>query len=133
MNKNTWITLVSIGAVVGISLILMKSLALSLTILIAGTIFLYISQRNNSNRKENLNIIRDESKLYFYLSDDLLFSKNITNNSTLNSLIKQSIQNEMPTLREMTRKICFINFSDDTLLTELNQSLQLKQKIVAKS
>jgi len=39
---------------------------------IGATIY-YISKVNNIDRKENLNIIHEGKKIYFYLSDDFFF------------------------------------------------------------
>jgi len=126
MKANPVVTLSIVILSVIISYIVLSSLALSSIILGIGAIFFYISLKNNSNRKENLNIIRDEDKLYFYLSDDLLFTVNLTHNNLLPSVIKEAIQNEMSTLKEITRKICFINFKNDNLLKELNHTLLCK-------
>jgi len=93
------------------------------TLIIAGTL-LYFTKINNANRKENLNIIRDEEKLYFYLSDDLLFSVDLPHNKSFTEIVRESIKREMSTLHNITRKICFINFKDDKLLNEVNSSLK---------
>ena len=95
-----------------------------LTLLIGGTI-LYFTKINNKDRKENLNIIRDENKLYFYLSDDLLFSVDLLRNKSITETLRTSIKEEMSTIHSITRKICFINFKDDALLKELNSSLNI--------
>lgn len=95
-----------------------------LTLLVGGTI-LYLTKINNENRKENLNIIRDENKLYFYLSDDLLFSVDLMRNKSFNETLKNTIQKEMSTIHNITRKVCFINFKDDALLKELNSNLNI--------
>lgn len=94
------------------------------TLILAVTI-LYSVKVNTSNRKENLNIIRDEKKLYFYLSDDLLFSIELPKNKPLAETLKTVIHEEMSTIKDITRKVCFINFKDDVLLKEVNQSLEL--------
>lgn len=96
-----------------------------LTIILAGVI-VYFTKTNNNNRKENLNIIRDEDKLYFYLSDDLLFSVDLQRNKSITETLRTSIQKEMSTINKITRKICFINFKDDALLKELNSTLHKK-------
>ena len=96
-----------------------------LTLLVGGSI-LYFTKINNKNRKENLNIIRDEKKLYFYLSDDLLFSVNLSRHKSITEILRSSIEKEMSTIHDITRKICFINFKDDDLLKELNLLLGIK-------
>ncbi|SFV62056.1 hypothetical protein MNB_SV-14-305 [hydrothermal vent metagenome] len=87
----------------------------------------FISKRNNIERKENLNIIRDESKLYFYLSDDLLFSVDLSPNKSIAETLREAIIRETESIRNITRKICFINFKEDKLLHELNSSLISKK------
>jgi len=96
----------------------------ALTLILAG-IAVYSVKINNSNRKENLNIIRDENKLYFYLSDDLLFSVNLTQSKPIKEILREAVHQEMSTIKKITRKICFINFKDDALLKELNSALKL--------
>jgi hypothetical protein len=97
------------------------------TLVLAITI-LYSVRVNTNNRKENLNIIRDEKKLYFYLSDDLLFSIELPKNKPLAETLRDVIEEEMSTIKDITRKVCFINFKDDVLLKEVNQSLNLYTK-----
>ena len=97
------------------------------TLLILGTL-IYFIHINNIERRENLNIIRDENKLYFYLSDDLLFSVNLPRNKSFTQTLRESIKNEMATLQNITRKICFINFKDDNLLNELNSKFKIVNK-----
>lgn len=105
------------------SYIALNNLVLSTIILSIGILFLYISKKNTQNRKENLNIIRDENKLYFYLSDDLLYSVEIPKNQSISEALRRSLYQEMSTIKEMARKICFINFKNDHLLNELNRAL----------
>ena len=99
----------------------------ALTLLVGGTL-LYFTRINNKDRKENLNIIRDENRLYFYLSDDLLFYVDLHRHKTFTEILKESIKNEMSTINNITKKICFINFKDDKLLSELNASLNITSK-----
>ncbi|HHD82449.1 MAG TPA: hypothetical protein ENK82_05180 [Campylobacterales bacterium] len=107
------------------SYFLSGSLLIYALTLVLATIILYFAKVNNANRKENLNIIRDENKLYFYLSDDLLFSVNLRKGQSIKDILRESIHQEMSTIKKITRKICFINFTDDALLKELNRSLKL--------
>ncbi len=93
------------------------------TVLVIG-VLTYFIHINNLERRENLNIIRDENKLYFYLSDDLLFSVDLPRNKNFTQTLREAIKNEMATLKTITRKICFINFKDDNLLNELNSKLK---------
>lgn len=123
MKTNSMIILFIILGSVIISYIALNNLMLSAIILGIGMLFIYIAKKNNRNRKENLNIMRDENKLYFYLSDDLLYSINIPKDQPISATLRDSVNKEMATIKEMTRKICFINFKNDTLLKELNQKL----------
>ena len=101
-----------------------ENLLIYLTILLMIGALLHIIRINNQERKENLNIIRDEHKLYFYLTDDLLFSIALPKNRSFTQTLRESIRDEMITLKDITRKICFINFKDDNLLNELNAKLK---------
>jgi len=92
-------------------------------ILFTGFIFFYISKKNTHDRRENLNIIRDENKLYFYLSDDLLFSVDLPANRSIAETLREAVDREIATIKNITRKICFINFREDALLDELNDTL----------
>jgi len=127
MKTNSMIILFVMGLAVIISYILMNNLILAAILLGTAILFFYISQRNNIHRKENLNIIRDDNKLYFYLSDDLLFSTDLLRNKSTTDTIRESITKEMSTLKDMARQICFINFKDESLLTELNYALRFRE------
>lgn len=113
--------ILSLGAIA--SYILSGSILIYILTLLLGAVALYFTKLNNNNRKENLNIIRDENKLYFYLSDDLLFSVDLLRNKSISETLRFAIQKEMSTINTITRKICFINFKDEALLKELNASL----------
>jgi hypothetical protein len=117
--------IIALGAI--ISYLLSGSLLIYLLTLLMGGMVLYFTKINNRNRKENLNIIRDEDKLYFYLSDDLLFSVDLLRNKSITETLRNAIQKEMSTIHNITRKICFINFKDDALLNELNSSLGIQK------
>jgi len=127
MKTNSMIILFIMGLAVIVSYILMNNLILAAILLGTAIVFFYISQRNNIHRKENLNIIRDDNKLYFYLSDDLLFSTDLLRNKSTTDTIRESITKEMSTLKDMARQICFINFKDESLLTELNYALRFRE------
>ena len=91
-------------------------------------VLVYFIHVNNRERKENLNIIKDENKLYFYLSDDFLLSVDLPRNKNFTKILRESVKSEMTTLKDITRKICFINFKDDNLLNELNSKLKNGQQ-----
>ena len=106
---------------------LLNNIQFSLLVIVTGSILFFISKRNTLERRENLNIIRDEHKLYFYLTDDLLFSVNLTPKKSIAETLKETISRETASIKNITRKICFINFREDKLLNELNNML-LSQK-----
>jgi hypothetical protein len=123
-NKLFIILLIIVLGAIASYLLSGSLLIYGLTLLLGATL-LYFTKVNNTNRKENLNIIRDENKLYFYLSDDLLFSVDLLRNKNITETLRSSIKKEMSTIHDITRKICFINFKDDALLKELNSSLNI--------
>jgi len=125
--KNDSLLIVFSTVVLGLlSYLFLNNIIISILMIITGTLFFIIAQKNNENRKENLNIIRDEDTLYFYLSDDLLFSVDLTNNKSIKETLREAFHKESHTLQNITRKICFINFREDSLLDELNNNLMLK-------
>ena len=127
MKANSMIILFVMVLAIIISYILMNHLTIAAVLLGSAILFFYISQKNNLHRKENLNIIRDDNKLYFYLSDDLLFSTDLLRNKSTTETIREAITKEMSTLKDMARQICFINFKDESLLTELNYALRFRE------
>ena len=127
MKTNSMIILFVMVLAIIISYILMNHLTIAAILLGSAILFFYISQKNNIHRKENLNIIRDDNKLYFYLSDDLLFSTDLLRNKSTTETIREAITKEMSTLKDMARQICFINFKDESLLTELNYALRFRE------
>ncbi len=102
---------------------LLNNIIFSLLIFLIGVIFFYISRINNMDRRENLNVIRDENKLYFYLTDDLLFSVELSHEQSVSDILRETIYRELSSLKDIIRKICFINFREDKLLAELNHSI----------
>ena len=127
MKSNSFIILFT-TAILGLTTYgLLNNIQFSLLVLSIGLILFFISKRNNHDRKENLNIIRDEHKLYFYLSDDLLFSVNLTPRKSIAETLKEAISRETASIKDITRKICFINFREDKLLNELNNMLLSKR------
>jgi len=127
MKTNSFIIIFTTAMLGLITYGLLNSAKLSFLVLLIGVILFYISKINNFERKENLNIIRDESKLYFYLSDDLLFSVKLSHNKSISETLREAIKRETASIRSITRKICFINFREDKLLNELNDSLISKR------
>ena len=75
---------------------------------------------HSKDRKERLNIIKDKEMLYFHLSDDLLFFVQIDDEERFNEILRETIYNEMATIKEIVYKIEFVNFKNDKLNQELN-------------
>jgi len=95
---------------------------------IGATIY-SIAKKNNANRRENLNIIKEKDKIYFYLSDDYFFSIDLENNKKLSETVAKAVKNEMEYLKKVVRKISFINFENKPLEELLNSMLQLKRVV----
>jgi len=96
---------------------------------IGATIY-SISKKNNANRRENLNIIREKDKIYFYLSDDYFFSVDLENGKKISETVANAVKSEMEYLKKGVRKISFINFENQPLEEMLNSMLQLKRGVV---
>ena len=109
------------------SYLFINYLTIATILLLSVILFLYILQKNSINRKENLNIIRDDSKLYFYLSDDLLFTIELLRDVSITETIRKTTDREMATLKKIVKKICFINFKNEHLLTEINYALRFRE------
>jgi hypothetical protein len=75
---------------------------------------------HSKDRKERLNIIKDKEMLYFHLSDDLLFFVQVDDEERFNEILRETIYNEMATIKEIVYKIEFVNFKNDKLNQELN-------------
>jgi len=103
-------------------LLYLISKSLLIITIISGTIvsvlILYIY--NSLNRKESLNIIKNRDRVYFYLSDDELFSVKLSKDDLLSEVLLNIILKEMPTIELMVDRIDFINFKDDKLNEKLN-------------
>jgi len=80
------------------------------------TIYIY----NSMNRKEILSVIKNGDRVYFYLSDDELFSIKLSKDDLLSEVLSNTILKEMPTIELMVDRIDFVNFRDDKLNKELN-------------
>ena len=103
-------------------------ITLVLIVGVGATIY-YISIKNNANRRENLNIIKEKDKIYFYLSDDYFFSVDLENNKNLSETVAKAVKNEMEYLKKGVREISFINFENRPLEELLNSMLQLKRVV----
>ena len=103
--------------------LLINHFLLSMVIILLISVFFYKISINNQQRKENLNIIKDEDRLYFYLSDDLVCRVNVPENRNFTTTLRHSMNREMSSLKNTIRSVNFINFKNDTLLTEMNAKL----------
>jgi len=99
-----------------------------LILTIIGMTFVFFIRRNNRNRKENLNIVKDDNILNFYLSDDKFFSVDLEKNRKLNYTLIKAIRKEIEFLKESVRKIDLINFEDKALEKKLNHMLKKAQQ-----
>lgn len=82
----------------------------------------YIEHTNS--RKETLNIIQNGKTLYFSLSDDLLFSIKIREGEEYTERVKEIIQKEIVSIRDIVYRIDFVNFKNDLLHQELNDLIK---------
>jgi len=107
-------------------LLYLVSKSLLFVTVISGTIFILflVYIYNNLNRKERLNIIKDEDTIYFHLSDDYLFSIKLSKDDKLSEILTNTVKNEMVTIKSMVNRIDFINFRDDTLQRKLNALIE---------
>ena len=96
-------------------------------ILIFSMVMVGIYYKNSINRRENLNIIRDDNKVYFYLSDDYFFSVDLEKNRKIGEITVQAINNEMDYIKTGVRRIRFINFENKPLENLLNSMIELKR------
>ncbi len=98
---------------------------LTITILeiIFLTLFIYYIY-SSINRRESLNIIKDNNIIYFNLSDDELFSIKIDDNEILSDALLNAIKEEFNTIKDIVDRVDFINFRDDKLYRELNEFIQ---------
>lgn len=92
-----------------------------------GLLFLYFLRKNNENRKENLNIVKEGERLHFFLTDDHFFSIKLGKNSLITNDITKSISNRIESIRENIRKVSFVNFKDEILKKRLNRMLKPKK------
>ena len=107
----------------------MYNLILVLAILIVvGIIFVLSIRKNNKSRKENLNIIKNENQLDFYLSDDKFFSVDLEKNRKFSYTLIKTIRREIEFLKQGVRRIDLINFEDKALENKLNNMLKKAQQ-----
>ncbi|MCK4441129.1 MAG: hypothetical protein KAU90_03935 [Sulfurovaceae bacterium] len=108
-------------SVITILLYLISKSLLIIAIIVSSIVLLFsLYIYNSMNRKESLNIIKNRDRLYFYLSDDELFSVKLSKDDLLSEVLSNIILIEMPTIELMVDRIDFVNFKDDKLNKELN-------------
>jgi hypothetical protein len=95
---------------------------------VIGMAVVFFIRRNNRDRKENLNIVKDDNILNFYLSDDKFFSVDLEKNRKLNYTLIKAIRKEIEFLKESVRRIDLINFEDKALEEKLNHMLKKAQQ-----
>ena len=91
-------------------------------------VFVFLIRRNNKDRKENLNIVKDDNRLNFYLSDDKFFSIDLEKNRKLNYTLIKTIRKEIECFKKNVRRIDLINFEDKVLEEKLNGMLKKAQQ-----
>ena len=107
----------------------MEILILAISVItVTGVLFLYFLKKNNRDRKENLNIVKDKNMLKFYLSDDIFFSIDLDKNSKFTHTLLRTIRNEIASLKTTVRKISLINIEDEALEKRLNRMLKKAQE-----
>jgi len=106
----------------------MKIFILTLSIItVIGILFLFFLKRNNRDRKENLNIVKDKDNLKFYLSDDIFFTINLNENKKFSHTLLRTVRDEISSLKTTVRKISLINIDNQELENRLNRMLKKAQ------
>ncbi len=127
LSRVSWIMILTIMGG-GFFYLFTKHLLVALLLLILGGLFWYLSKTNNQQRKENLNIIKKENELQFYLSDDIFFSMEIPKEKNFAKTIRNVVEKEIACLETTVRSINFINFTNKPLERELNEFLLKKSQ-----
>jgi len=96
-----------------------------LIILIGVVVLLYI--KNSISRKDTLNIIKYNNRVYFSLSDDIYFSVEIFQNTIFDDRTLSNIERKISEIKEDIYKIEFINFYDEKLYNRLNELIDTKE------
>jgi hypothetical protein len=94
-------------------------------ITIGFIILIYI--KNNISRKDTLNIIKYNNRVYFSLSDDIYFSVDIFQNSIFDDRTLSNIEKKILEIKEDIYRIEFINFYDEKLYNRLNELIEAKE------
>jgi len=94
-----------------------------LIILLSVGVYLYI--KNSLERKDILNIIKDNNRVYFNLSDDIYFYIDNFQNGIFDEKTISTIERRIESIKEDIYKIEFINFYDEKLYNRLNRLIGL--------
>jgi hypothetical protein len=86
-------------------------------------LFFYIIGINNQNKRESLNIRKNNNEFSFYLSDDLLYKIEISKDKKFYEKFSFLIEYETSMLEDIIDKVNFINFKNDLLLNKANRYL----------
>jgi len=95
---------------------------LTLALLIFG-VYIIIYIRSSLRRKDILNIVKYNNRVYFNLSDDIFFSVEIMKNSVFDEVTLLTIEKKVLTVKEVISRVEFINFYDENLYNRLNSLL----------
>lgn len=93
-----------------------------LALFIISMVVLYIVR--NSSRKEVLHVIQNNQKVYITLSDDELFSIELTQEQSLRDIMLRLVENEQLMISDLVYYINFVNFKNDALQRELNELIK---------
>ena len=97
-----------------------KEILIETALILIFITFVLIYIRNNLTRKDTLNIIKYENRVYFNLSDDIFFSIDIVKNDILDEITLLAIEKKILTVKEIISRVEFINFYDEQLYNRLN-------------
>lgn len=93
-----------------------------LVLFMISVVVLYIVR--NSSRKEVMHVIQNNQKVYITLSDDELFSIELTEEQSLRDIMLRLVENEQLMISELVYYINFVNFKNDALQRELNELIK---------
>jgi len=97
-----------------------KDILIEIVISLIFMVFILMYIRNSLTRKDTLNIIKHNNKVYFNLSDDIFFSIDMVKNDILDEITLSDIEKRILTVKEIISKVEFINFYDEQLYNRLN-------------
>lgn len=93
-----------------------------LVLFMISVVVLYIVR--SSSRKEVLHVIQNNQKVYITLSDDELFSIELTEEQSLRDIMLRLVENEQLMISDLVYYINFVNFKNDALQRELNELIK---------